>query len=137
MLPPLLGVDKPNVRFVFHHDISDSVDSYYQEIGPSGRDGEQAKSLLFYCEKDLNIRRFFASSGKVDVEHVEQVAATIQAQNEPINLKYLKEKTELSQAKLTTVISRLEEVGVVETLPTGEVVSWEESTEIGDATKGD
>lgn len=40
-----MGVDKPDVRFVFHHDISDSVDSHYQEIG---RDGQAARAVLFY-----------------------------------------------------------------------------------------
>ncbi|MBD0345204.1 MAG: hypothetical protein ICV63_10360, partial [Coleofasciculus sp. Co-bin14] len=72
-----MGVDKPNVRFVFHHAISDSVDSYYQEMGRAGRDGEKALAVLFYCPDDLNIRRFLASGGQVDVEEVEQVAATI------------------------------------------------------------
>ena len=42
-----MGVDKPNVRFVFHHDISDSVNSYYQEIGRASRDGKAASAVLF------------------------------------------------------------------------------------------
>ena len=62
-----MGIDKPNVRFVFHYDISDSIDSYYQEIGRAGRDGEAA-AILFYRSEDLGIRRFFAGAGRIEAE---------------------------------------------------------------------
>jgi ATP-dependent DNA helicase RecQ len=55
-----MGVDKPNVRFVFHSEPSDSVDSYYQEVGRAGRDGSAARAVLFYRAEDLGLRRFFA-----------------------------------------------------------------------------
>jgi len=58
-----MGVDKPNVRFVLHSEPSDSVDSYFQEIGRAGRDGEPADAVLFYRTEDLGMRRFFAGGG--------------------------------------------------------------------------
>jgi ATP-dependent DNA helicase RecQ len=125
-----MGIDKPNVRFVIHHTISDSVDSYYQEIGRAGRDDNAAFALLFYCSDDLNIRRFLASSGQVDVDQVEQVATVIQAQSEPLNRQDLKEQTGLSQAKVATVLNHLEGVGSVEILPTGEAVASEAAPSI-------
>src|SRR5947209_8776885 len=116
-----MGIDKPNVRFVFHYDISDSPDSYYQEIGRAGRDGEDAKGILFYRSEDLGIRRFFAASGRIDIDQVEQVAKVIRESNEPLMLQDLSEKTHLSRSKLIEALSRLEEIGVIKTLPTGEV----------------
>lgn len=130
-----MGVDKPNVRFVFHADISDSIDSYYQEIGRSGRDGEPAKAILFYHSDDLNLRRFFASSGQLESEQVEQVAEALQQQTEPIAPQELKEQIDLSQAKLKTALSRLAEVGVVETLPTGEVAISPLTKDISEAAE--
>jgi len=59
-----MGVDKPNVRFVLHHDPSESVDSYYQEIGRAGRDDEPAEAVLFYRTEDLGLRRFFAAGAR-------------------------------------------------------------------------
>ena len=58
-----MGIDKPNVRFVYHYDVPDSVDSLYQEIGRAGRDGEPAEALLFFRSEDLGLRKFFAAGG--------------------------------------------------------------------------
>lgn len=124
-----MGIDKANVRFVFHYDISDSIDSYYQEIGRAGRDGEPAQAVLFYRPEDLGIRRFFASSGQVDVDHLQQVATLVLHHQGPVSLHDLREESELSQSKLTTALSRLEEVGVVEISPGGGEVKTGERTE--------
>jgi ATP-dependent DNA helicase RecQ len=124
-----MGVDKPNVRFVFHHDISDSVDSYYQEIGRAGRDGATARAILFYDPRDLNLRRFFGASGQLDAEQVERVAVALQEHEEPIDPQELSEEAELSKSKLTTALHRLEEIGVVATTPQGEVVATDEDME--------
>ncbi len=128
-----MGIDKANVRFVFHYDISDSVDSYYQEIGRAGRDGEPAQAVLFYRPEDLGIRRFFASSGQIDIDHLQQVASAVLHHEGPVTLHDLREETDLSQSKLTTALSRLEEVGVVEVSPGGEVKTGERTEAVPEA----
>jgi ATP-dependent DNA helicase RecQ len=52
-----MGIDKPDVRFVFHADLSSSIEAYYQEIGRAGRDGLPADTLALYGAGDIALRR--------------------------------------------------------------------------------
>jgi ATP-dependent DNA helicase RecQ len=118
-----MGVDKPNVRFVFHLDVADSVDSHYQEVGRAGRDREPARAILFYRPENLGLRRFFAGSGQVGREEIEAVGRELAAQDRPTGARELREATGLSQAKLTTAISRLEDAGAVSLRADGAVAA--------------
>lgn len=120
-----MGVDKPNIRSVFHADISDSVDSYYQEIGRAGRDGEPAKATLFYNPSDLNLRRFMNSRGQLDAEALEQVAQVLQDQLDPISPQEIQDQVDLSKTKVKKALNQLAEVDAVEQLAGGEVMPTE------------
>jgi len=128
-----MGVDKANVRWVFHSAPADSVDSYYQELGRAGRDGEPAESVLFYRPEDLGLRRFFAGAGQVGEAELEKVAFMVEIAHRPVEPTELQEETDLSQSKLTTAISRLEDAGAVEVLPTGEIAEAEAAPALEEA----
>jgi ATP-dependent DNA helicase RecQ len=109
-----MGIDKPNVRFVHHYDVSDSVDAYYQEIGRAGRDGEAATARLFYRPEDIGVRRFFAAGGGVKLDRVVQVVDVVLSADEPVPASELEERTDLTATQLTSVLTQLEDVEVVE-----------------------
>ena len=115
--------DKANVRFVFHRDPSDSVDSLYQEVGRADRDGEHAEATLFFRAEDHGLRRFFAGSGRVGEEEIDAVAEAVAHAHGCVSTEELRERSGLTQAKAQSAVNRLEDAGAVDVRAGGEVVA--------------
>ena len=81
-----MGIDKADVRWVVHVDVPESIDSYYQEVGRAGRDGEPSTAILLWRPEDLGLRKFFAGGNGLGEAELERVATVVAAADGPVEL---------------------------------------------------
>ncbi|MGV0837906.1 RecQ family ATP-dependent DNA helicase [Mycolicibacterium thermoresistibile] len=106
-----MGIDKPNVRFVVHASVPESLDAYYQQIGRGGRDGADALAVLFYRAEDLGLARYFTSHTP-DEELLATVYGAL-GTDTATRLKDLRTELGVRGRKLTNAVNLLEQAGVV------------------------
>ena len=118
-----MGIDKPDIRWVFHADVSGSPDEYYQEFGRAGRDGDRADAVLYFRSQDLRLPRSYAAKagpGEVSLTAVADALAV--RKQRPLTLADLQERVGLSRSRIEATALALADVGVVTVEADGRVI---------------
>jgi ATP-dependent DNA helicase RecQ len=108
-----LGVDKSDVRFVVHWNFPDSIESYAQEAGRAGRDGEPAQAVLLYRLEDRRIQAYFLGGRYPRPVECQSLCAVLPSMGTRVTLAALASAVQMPGRRLRVVLTHLERAGVV------------------------
>ncbi|GEB44973.1 ATP-dependent DNA helicase RecQ [Microbacterium testaceum] len=125
-----MGVDKSDVRLVVHADVTESLDSYAQEIGRAARDGQPARAILHYRAEDFSLRSFFAG-GRTKRADIAGVWDVLQQTGKPLRAKDIADESGRSVRAIGRVLNQLVACELAVSGPDG--VSARSKVSAGDA----
>ena len=124
-----MGIDKPDIRWVFHVDVPGSPDQYYQEFGRAGRDGEHADAVLYFRTEDLALPRRYAASAGPSRAALNAVMDAVRAGPGAVTMASVQHRTGLSRSSTEAAAMALADAGGIRVGSDGEVVVCGDLTE--------